>query len=108
MNGWTAFGYTTLDDTKGYFEIPEQTELVLILEPKTSISDGEWTAIDHWIENGGMLMVVGKEGPVSPGNAALRFQCVLFLETAKELTLQTPWLAAPLNSPVKLRTPKHT
>lgn len=99
-----ALGYTTLDTTNSYFEIPDRTKLVLILEPKTSISEVEWGALDDWIETGGVLFIVGNNVPARSAMQHFDFNMLYLLNTAKELALQTPWLAAPpLDRPISVR-----
>ena len=98
-----ALGYTTLDTTNSYFEIPDQTKLVLILEPKTSISDSEWGNLDEWIETGGVLFIVGNNAPARSAMQHFDFNVLYLLDTAKELALQTPWLAAPPARPLNQR-----
>jgi hypothetical protein len=99
-----ALGYTTLDTTKSYFEIPKKTQLMLILEPKLYISDDEWTALDEWMEEGGVLFIAGEGGAARAAMDHFDFGLYYLSESAAELTLQTPWLAAPpLTQPIPVR-----
>ncbi|MEZ4511835.1 MAG: DUF4350 domain-containing protein [Chloroflexota bacterium] len=55
-----ALGYQPSDRVRATFVIPDDTALLLLLEPQAVVLDGEWETIDGWVEAGGTLLVVGR------------------------------------------------
>ena len=42
------------------FAIPDDTEIILVLEPVRPLESRDWQALDPWIEQGGTLVVAGQ------------------------------------------------
>lgn len=57
-------GYQLDDGALEIFRVPEEAELMLMLEPINPVAPGEWELIDEWIDDGGTLVLAG-EGVVS-------------------------------------------
>jgi hypothetical protein len=73
----------------------------LILEPRIGISASEWSGIDEWVQEGGVLIIAGEGSAASYAMQHFGFSLRYLSEPAKELIVQTPWLASPpLESPV--------
>jgi hypothetical protein len=53
-------GYTVSDDVGETFAPPQDTDVMLILEPTSPITEQEWKTIDTWVERGGTLVLVGE------------------------------------------------
>lgn len=57
---WLKYlGYQVGGEGQSSFEIPEETAVVLILEPLTSVLDEEWRTIDSFVQRGGLLILAG-------------------------------------------------
>ena len=96
LRNWLdALGYTTLDWANIDFNIPDDTELALILEPTLFISELDWRVIDPWVEAGGTLILTGSQLNARFAMDHYGFALHLLNTTADELTLQTPWWSAP-------------
>jgi hypothetical protein len=54
--------YTVSEALFPTFRIPDNTQLVLMLEPFLGITSSEWEIIDAWVEDGGTLLLVGESG----------------------------------------------
>ncbi|MEM7113340.1 MAG: DUF4350 domain-containing protein [Chloroflexota bacterium] len=55
-----ALDYETSDLVRREFGIPEEAQLMLLLEPQTVVTPNEWEAIDEWVEDGGILLLSGR------------------------------------------------
>ncbi len=55
-----SLGYTTSNEPPDLFAIPENTDLVMILEPSEPIDEGQRTSINEWVSSGGTLLVAGE------------------------------------------------
>jgi hypothetical protein len=56
-------GYQTSQESAAYYQPPAGAALILLLEPTSSITDGEWKTLDRWVETGGTLILAGNTLP---------------------------------------------
>jgi hypothetical protein len=54
-----ALGYSTNSEAGSAFAVPDNTAVMLMLEPTEMVSDGQWRRIDEWINGGGTLIMAG-------------------------------------------------
>lgn len=53
--------YEVSTETLAVFDVPEESDLLLILEPQLpGVSADEWLALERWVESGGVLFLVGE------------------------------------------------
>ena len=102
-------GYPVSDETGSTFHIPEQTSVILVLEPLPGITEGEWEIIDEWLEQGGTLILAGDRWgallAVRHYGLSLAFMTPAEQNQAATLTAQTPLMASPpLANPVNVQT----
>ena len=102
-------GYPVSDETGSTFHIPEQTSVILVLEPLPGITEGEWETIDTWLEQGGTLVMAGDRwGALLAARHygfSLAFLTQEETDRASPLTAQTPLLASPpLTDPANVQT----
>lgn len=86
-------GYAIYDSPFRRYTIPPTVKLAFVLEPTESISDEEWEVLDHWVEEGGTLIVAGNQ--LYASLAARHYDFGLDYARTLTLTVQTPLLAAP-------------
>lgn len=55
----SEIGFTVDASVASEFGVPADSDVMLLLEPQTSISDEEWELIDDWVRDGGTLIVSG-------------------------------------------------
>ncbi len=56
-----ALGFDVISDVPAeVFAVPEDTDLVFLLEPLLSITPQEWETLDAWVAEGGTLILVGE------------------------------------------------
>lgn len=102
-----ALGYTPSDATTASFAVPDDADVVLLLEPLQLISSDEWGVLDVWVEAGGTLVLAG-DGWAS--SSAMRHFDVKThsLDWPKHdnpamLSPQTPlWVSPPFEEPAAL------
>lgn len=68
-------GFSVSDTVDSTFAIPENSDLVFILEPVETITEPEWVLIDAWVEGGGTLIVAGRS--LSSSSAYVHYDVVL-------------------------------
>ena len=88
-------GYQPDSDIQAFYEIPEQTKLVLILEPTELIADDEWRTIDDWVNDGGTLILAGERFAFGVAASHYDFTLVYLDADSNALAPQTPLLASP-------------
>lgn len=92
---WLAdLGYDVLHETPAAFRLPEDTDLVLIIQPIIPISASDWQAIDDWVEAGGTL-ILAEESFLSSTRSHYGFSLRPLDQAATQLTSQTPLLNSP-------------
>jgi hypothetical protein len=89
-----ALGYQPSDRVRATFVIPDDTALLLLLEPQTLVDDGEWETIDGWVDAGGTLLVAGRSLGATFAFTHYDFQRV-GLDGEGLGTVQSPLLASP-------------
>ena len=47
------------------FAPPKDVKVIFIIQPILDISDTEWKTLDHWVEQGGALILAGSNFPTS-------------------------------------------
>lgn len=52
-------GFVADDSVQTEFEIPNDTDVMLLLEPFFGMADTEWEQIDEWVRDGGTLIISG-------------------------------------------------
>lgn len=98
-------GYATNAEPLPAFRIPEQTQLVLMLEPFINITPQEWHAIDEWVEQGGTLLLAGQGGGLFLAAYHYNFNLSYLTGQASALTPQTPLFTSPaLVEPASVQT----
>lgn len=102
-------GYAVDRAVANDFAIPDETELLLVLEPSLPIHPQDADALDAWIVEGGTLILVGAS--LQTLSWARHFQAALRLGSTAEmeeftttLTIQTPLWNSPPQSEFPLRT----
>jgi hypothetical protein len=88
-------GYSTIEAVPVNFLIPENTDLVFILQPLVDISEAEWTIIDAWVKDGGTLILAGDLPPIFPAAEHYDFSLAFLDRPATDLLPQTPLLTSP-------------
>ena len=53
-------GYSTSHNVANFFSVPDNTDIVMLLEPTTRFTNAEWNALDRWVERGGLLIIAGE------------------------------------------------
>lgn len=89
-----ALGYQPSDSVRTTFTIPDNTTLLLLLEPQTLVDETEWEAIDGWVEEGGTLLVVGRTLGTTLAFRHYEFDRVV-LDGEGEGRVQSPLLVSP-------------
>lgn len=90
-----ALDYRTSAEVQQTFTIPDETELLLLLEPNTLVAEDEWEAIDAWIDEGGVLLVSGRSFGAVFAMERFDFSLDLFEAEDEPASVQS----APLISP---------
>lgn len=98
----TALGYGATNNVGESFAIPEESDIVFILEPTEPITAVEWEQLDHWIAEGGTLILAGDD--FTSLQAFEHFEVVLrvlFVEGTP--TVDTPLTQQPVIPPLPVQ-----
>jgi len=102
----TELNYQVDNSSQSEFKIPNNTDVVLILEPTQAILETDWQKIDTWINNGGTLLLVGNQVYSNLGFSHFEFTTSGPINEAS--FLQTPLLNSPPQiSLEQIRTRSH-
>ncbi len=88
-------GYSVIEAEPADFLVPQDADLVLILQPLIQISEADWQTIDAWVEDGGSLVLAGDLLPMFPAAEHYDFKMNLLDRPTAELSAQTPLLTSP-------------
>jgi hypothetical protein len=89
-----ALGYSVSDEVGETFRLPQNTAMVLMLEPFAGITADEWETIDAWVESGGTLVLAGDRFQTTFAARHYDFN-LAYLEEIPTPTVQTPLLTSP-------------
>lgn len=88
-------GFNADDAVESEFVIPEDTDVMMLLEPFLGMTEDEWEQIDEWVRDGGTLIISGSDfGTLS---AFDRYNTLLRGNPLQDLSLsaQNPLMASP-------------
>jgi len=95
-----ALGYDVNAHVEDTYVVPDDTNLLLLLEPTEFIEDYQWRILDEWVEAGGTLLIAGDRYLFSSWADHYEFQRV-WAGTAPSTTLQIAhplWVTPPLTA----------
>ncbi len=99
-----ALGMSTSNESGDIFGLPENASLTWMLQPATSVSEGEWKTIDDWIAKGGTLVLAGNGFQALLAMEHYDFYLSYLNDPPEFLTAQSPLLSSPpLTSTVPLQ-----
>jgi hypothetical protein len=83
-------------DSVAVFEPPDDTQLLLMLQPTETILESEWQVLDEWVEQGGTLLLAGDS--FTTRIAVDHFDIEMLFESAEitQLNAQSPLLSGSL------------
>jgi hypothetical protein len=93
---WLAeLDYSVNYEAAKVFRLPQETSLILMLEPFTEITPDEWQTIDKWVEGGGTLVLVGDQWGTALAVRHYEFNLRYLPPPTSTLNAQTPLLVSP-------------
>ena len=93
---WLAeLGYPPVEDTQSYFGAPQNTQLILVLEPILPITARELDQLDQWVEAGGTLILAGKGGYIFDAFYHYKFSLGFLAAQADSFSVAAPLLLSP-------------
>jgi hypothetical protein len=98
-------GYPSSGGISSTFQPPRDADLILILQPIISITDGEWSVLDQRVQGGATLIVAGDNGQSQDAFSHYGFITIGLAQQTTLLTVQNPLLTSPLpDSPFTVRS----
>lgn len=89
-------GYAVTTDTAAVFQLPDEADLALILEPELpGITEQEWEALDSWVAAGGTLLLAGEGFGTAFAFTHYRFDVDYTVAEDDETLPAAPLLASP-------------
>jgi hypothetical protein len=98
-------GYQLDDQALEVFRVPEEAEMMLMLEPVVGVTPGEWELIDKWVDDGGTLVLAGEGVAAAFAARHYGFTLAYLSAEATALAAQTPLFSSPpLTAPATVRS----
>lgn len=99
FNLWLeALSYDIRNITYENFRVPLDVDLVIILEPTSSLMDEHLELLDEWVEAGGTLVLAGDRSNTLFAARHYEFRLVYLNEVAVEMPEQSPLFQSPPSS----------
>ncbi len=90
-----TLGYTVSAQAAESFHPPEDAKLIFLLAPTMPILEGEWQALDAWVEAGGTLVIAGGSSGTGGIQWHYDFQDEFYDPQDNPVAAQTPLLTNP-------------
>ncbi len=100
-------GYSVSEETPVTFRIPDDTNLLLMLEPLPGITTDEWQTIDDWVEAGGTLILAGDGVGTALATRHYQFTLAYHTPATYTVTMQTPLWTSPPTTKTKIQNRAH-
>ncbi len=101
-------GYAVSAQVSQEFRPPENTSLILMLEPSFTITPSEWELIDTWVGKGGTLVLAGNRWGAALAFKHFDFDLASLSEEIDTLIPQPPLQVRPaLTGPVSVHTQSY-
>lgn len=96
-----AIGYTPNNESRTAYAIPDDTKMVLLLEPLLPPQQAELALLEGWVEQGGILLIAGRNWPTQQLFAyfGVDGQIRAVVETAVFQPTTPLWQSPPLTEP---------
>lgn len=88
-------GYTSSNIVRAEYDIPDHTDVMLLLEPQPGITEEEWETIDEWVREGGTLIIAGWEFGTDLAMAHYDGGLSYLGDQGTAVVLQSPLLQSP-------------
>ncbi|HSM59029.1 MAG TPA: DUF4350 domain-containing protein [Candidatus Sulfomarinibacteraceae bacterium] len=100
-------GHSVDDSSGAAFAVPEETDLVIILEPQMpGISDAEWEVLDDWTANGGVLLIAGEGFGTAISLRRHQFDISYLDDEGGRVQLTAPLLLSPISGTLENTRPR--
>ncbi|MFZ0544076.1 MAG: DUF4350 domain-containing protein [Candidatus Promineifilaceae bacterium] len=97
FNLWLeALSYNVRNITYENYRIPDETNLVLILQPSTTLTEAHMTLLDEWVEEGGTLVLAGDRTSTLFAAEHYGFELTFLSDVADSFSEQLPLFQSPL------------
>jgi hypothetical protein len=97
--------YHVIDTVAVDFFVPQEADLVFMLQPLGAVTQTEWQDLDRWVKDGGTLVLAGDMYPTFQAMEHYGFTLSLIMQQTEALVSQTPLLSSPpLTAPVPVRS----
>jgi hypothetical protein len=98
-------GFRSAETRSSSFEPGPGIDIIFMIQPSYSVTPDEWRILDRWIEEGGVLILAGKNGVTDLAMQHFDFDISLLSAQAAEIAPALPLLKSPiLESKVALKT----
>ena len=97
-------GYPVSDEVFGEFRPPDDTGLMLILEPTIIITGNEWETIDSWVEEGGTLVLAGEGARMLLAARHYAFDLGFLATPTDVMVTQSPLWTSPPAGPARVQS----
>jgi hypothetical protein len=88
-------GHTVSNQVADPFRPAEDSEVVFVLEPTTRVTAEEWETLEGWLDEGGVLVIVGERWGTAVAARHFGFQLVYLDRQAGTVVPQNPLFTSP-------------
>lgn len=101
----TELGYKSADVSLSSFNPGSSTSVIFMIQPSVPVTAEEWRILDRWIEDGGSLILAGRNSVTDLAMQHFEFDISILSAQAPEISPALPLLKSPiLESKVSLKT----
>jgi hypothetical protein len=88
-------GYQVDESLLNVFKLPEEADLVLLLQPTTVLTTAELDQLEAWVEEGGNLVIAGNNAATALAARHFDFDLSFLRQRAEALAPQNPLFESP-------------
>ncbi len=88
-------GYRANNSLVSSYEVPQETDVLLVLQPTVVFSEQEFEIMDDWVREGGTLILAGSSTPAILLARQFEFNLRFLPQQRQPLHSQTPLMASP-------------
>lgn len=91
-----ALGYQQADPYVSSFNPGTDIQIIFMIQPSVPVSEEEWRILDGWIDDGGVLVLAGRNGQTNLAMQHFEFDIMVLPARASEISPALPLLRSPI------------
>lgn len=89
-------GYKTVESSTLSFSPGVDVKIIFMIQPFVTVTPDEWKLLDQWVENGGTLIIAGRNNITNAAMQHFEFRYSYMPQITEEITPALPLLKSPI------------